>query len=61
MLVSKTDLLVGVAKTKMNQVLGSPLMISTRRVEPIISKVIVSKKVPVLAKNSISNSLEHFY
>ena len=28
-LVSKTDLLVGAVKTEMNQVLGSPLTIST--------------------------------
>ena len=51
MSVSKTDILVGAAKTKANQVLGSPLMVSTRRVEPTTYKVMVSKRVPVLAKS----------
>ena len=44
-LVSKIDLLVGVSKIKTNQVLGLPLTISTRRVEPVTSKEMVSEKV----------------
>ena len=67
--VSKTDLLVGAMKTKTDQVLGSPLTVSTQRVEPTTSKATVPEKVPVLAKsrseegpkNLVSNSLEHFY
>ena len=67
--VSKTYPLVGAAKTEANKVLGSPLMVSTRRVEPTTSKVMVLEKVPVLAKSRfekgakkpVSNSLEHFY
>ena len=51
MSVSKTNLLVGVAKTEANQVLGSPIIESTRRGEPTTSKVTVSKKVSVLAKS----------
>ena len=51
MSVSKTDLLVGVAKTKVNQVLCSPLTVSTRRVELKNSKVTVSEEVPVIAKS----------
>ena len=51
MLVSKTDLLVGAAKTETNQVLGSPLTVSTRKVELTTSKAMVSKEVPVLAKS----------
>ena len=39
--VSKTDLLVEAAKTKVNQVLGTPITISTRRVEPTSSKATV--------------------
>ena len=69
MLVSKTNLLLKAAKTEANQVLGSPLMVSTQRVEMTTSKAAVLEKVPVLAKsrsedgakNPISNSLEHFY
>ena len=48
---SKTNLLIGAAKTKANQVLGLPLTISTRRVEPTTSKAMVSEEVPVLAKS----------
>ena len=51
MSVSKIDLLVGVAKTETNQVLGSPLTVSTRRVEPITSKAKVSEEISVLAKS----------
>ena len=51
MLVSKINLLVGATKTEANQVLGSPLTISTRKVEPTISKAMVSKEVSVLAKS----------
>ena len=51
MLVSKTDLLVGAAKTEANQVLGSSLMVSTRSVELTTSKAMVSGEVPVLAKS----------
>ena len=47
---SKTDLLVGAAKTEANQVLGLPLTVSTRRVEPTTSKATVSEEVSVLAK-----------
>ena len=49
--VSKTDLLVGAAKTEANQVLGLPLKLSTQRVEPTTSKATVSEEVPVLAKS----------
>ena len=49
--VSKTDLLVLAAKTKVNQVLGLPLTVSTRRVEPITSKTMVSEEVSMLAKS----------
>ena len=51
MSVSKTDLLVGVAKTEVNQVLGSPLTVSTRKLELTTSKATVSEEVPVLAKS----------
>ena len=47
--VSKIDLLVEAAKTKANQVLGSPPTVSTRRVESTTSKATVSEEVPVLA------------
>ena len=33
MSISKIDLLVGAVKTEVNQVLGSPLTVSTRRVD----------------------------
>ena len=49
--VSKTKLVVGAALTKANQVLGSPLTISTQRVEPITSKTTVLEWVPMLAKS----------
>ena len=39
--VSKIDLLVGVAKTEANQVLGLPLTVSTQRVESTTSKAAV--------------------
>ena len=51
MSVSKTDPMVGEAKTKANQVLGSPLTVSTRKVELITSKAMVSEEVSVLAKS----------
>ena len=51
MSVSKTDLLVGVAKAEANQVLGSPLTVFPRRVEPKTYKAMVSKEVLVLAKS----------
>ena len=51
MSVSKTDLLVGAAKTKVNLVLGVPLTVSTRRVGSTTSKVTVSKEVPILVKS----------
>ena len=51
MSISKTDLLVKAPKTEANQVLGSSLTVSTRRVESITSKATVSEKVPVLAKS----------
>ena len=51
MSVSKTDLLVGVEKTEANQVLGSSLTVSTRRVESTTSKVVVSEKVSMIAKS----------
>ena len=50
-LVSKNDLLVEVAKTEANQVLGSPLTVSTRRVELKTSKAKISEEVSVLAKS----------
>ena len=49
--VSKTDLLAGAIKIKENQVLGSPLTVSTRRVEPTTSKATVFEEVPMLAKS----------
>ena len=49
--VSKTYILVGATKIKANQVLGSPLTISTRRVDPTTSKAMVSEEVLVLAKS----------
>ena len=51
MSVSKTDLPIRVAKTETNQVLGSPLMVSTQRVEQTTSKAIVSEEVPMLVKS----------
>ena len=59
--------MVGAALTKENKVLGSPLMVSTQRVEPTTSKTMVSKRVPVLAKSRseegaktrVSQNLEH--
>ena len=56
-------------KTEANQVLGLALTVSTRKVDLITSKAMVSEKVLVLAKsrsekgakNLVSNSLEHFY
>ena len=47
----KNDLLVGAVKTKVNHVLGLPLTISTRRVEPTNSKATVLEEVSVLAKS----------
>ena len=49
--ISKIDLLVGAVKIEANHVLGLPLIVSTRRVEPKTSKVMVSKEVSVLAKS----------
>ena len=51
MSVSKIDLLVEATNIEVNQVLGSPLMVSTRRVELTTSKATVLEKVPVLAKS----------
>ena len=51
MSVSKTELVVGPTLTEVNQVLSSPLMISTQRVEPTTSKATVSEGVQVLAKS----------
>ena len=51
MSVSKIDLMVGAAKTKENQVLGSPLTVSMQRVEPTTSKAAVLEKVLLLAKS----------
>ena len=51
MSISKTDLLVGAAKTEVNQVLGLPLTVSTRRVEQTTSKAMVSEEVSMLAKS----------
>ena len=51
MSVSKTNLLVGAAKIEVNHVLGSPLTVSTRRVEPTSSKAMVLEEVLVLAKS----------
>ena len=39
------------AATKANHVLGLPIIVSTRRVEAIASKAMVSDEVPVLAKS----------
>ena len=50
MSISKTDLLVRVVKTKANQVLGSPLTVSTRRRDPRTSKETNLKSNSVLAK-----------
>ena len=49
--VSKTDPMVGAAKTEVNQVLCSPLIVSTRRVEPITSKAMISNEDSVLANS----------
>ena len=49
--VSKIDILVGATKIKANQVLGSPLTISTRIVDPTTSKAMVSEEDLVLAKS----------
>ena len=51
MSISNIDLLVGVAKTNVNQVLGLPLTVSTRRVEPKTSKATILEEVSVLAKS----------
>ena len=51
MSISNIDLLVGVAKTNVNQVLGLPLTVSIRRVEPKTSKATVLEEVSVLAKS----------
>ena len=40
-LVSKTDLLVGAAKTEANQVLGLPLTVSIQRVETTTSQTTI--------------------
>ena len=60
--ISKTDLLVGATKTEANQVLGSPLTVSTRRVEPTTSKEEAKTRSheEEFLKNTLSNSLEHF-
>ena len=49
--VSKFDPMAGATKIEVNQVLGSPLKESTRRVEPITSKAMVLKEVSMLAKS----------
>ena len=51
MSVSKTDPMVSVANNEENQVLGSPLIVSTRRMELTTSKVMVSEEVLMLAKS----------
>ena len=43
--------MVEATKIEANQVLGSPLIVSTRRVEPITSEVMVSEEVSMLAKS----------
>ena len=43
--------MVGTAKTEVNQVIGSPLTVSTRRVEQTTSKATVLKEVSMLAKS----------
>ena len=57
MLVSKTDLLVRVAKAEVNQVLNSPLIVSTRRVEPTTSKAMVSEEFSMLRDDRLHTSL----
>ena len=51
MSISKTDLLIGAAKTEVNQVLGFPLTVSIRIVEPTTSKAMFSEEVSMLAKS----------
>ena len=51
MSVSKINPLVGVAKTEANQVIGSPLTVSTRRVELTTSKATFLKEVLMIAKS----------
>ena len=51
MSVSKTTPMVGAVKTKENQVLGSPLTVSSRRVELTTSKEMALEEVLVLAKS----------
>ena len=46
-----TELLVGAAMTEVNQVLGSLLTVSTRRVELTTSEAMVSERVSMLAKS----------
>ena len=66
--VPKTEIVVRAALTEANQVLGSPLMVSTRRVEPTTSKATVLKMVSMLAKSRseeeaktrVSQTLEPF-
>ena len=43
--------MVGATKTEVDQVIGSPLTVSTRILEQITSKATVSKEVPMLAKS----------
>ena len=43
--------MVGAVKTKVKQVLGSPLTVSTRRVELTTFKEMVLEEVPMLAKS----------
>ena len=58
MSVSKTDLLVGAAKTEANQVLGSRITISTRRRDPRTSKETKLKSNGVLAKFGLNEGEE---
>ena len=59
MSVSKSDPIVRAAKTEVNQVLGSPLTVSTRRVELTTSKATISKEVLMLAKSRIEEGSQN--
>ena len=51
MSISKIDPMVGAVKSEVNQVLGLPLIISTRRVEATTSKATISEEVLMLSKS----------
>ena len=59
MSVSKSDPIVRAAKTEVNQVLGSPLTVSTRRVELTTSKATILKEVLMLAKSRIEEGSQN--